>query len=1007
MSAPSAPPSPGKRSGVLRTILTGVQPTDPDIHARRWNRSGGAPPSPDKASCGLRNGAAVGGGARVAGLVDRWETSFSSKPYSALPAGPSSPNKPTFGSPPGGTAKPLPILGATQPSHPSSSSSPSSSESRSSPTVPASFFQMQQARRTPPASPTKFIPYQPPRGKENQQRFPFDPAPRPSTSLLAHSGHASDPARSPTTTGTLSGHSDVSQVTNAFTDLTVETMATRSSDSTHASSIATNSAEGAALNLASRVELHAEATPKKVLATQAATPALSRGGLRAPPQIVETAPTPRRDEIRGGSSRAARPVSMPVFQPNGHPYGPRSPQENHYGPAPAQAPPPRHPYASSFVEALPASYPSHSADSSPLPSPTSPSEMMYKPLPLDNPPPSPIPKDSAALAPTRPKTRARASTLGAGLRPPFGGEQTREESPEEKRRRVEDDFERLLDNMQLPDRTVREKMLGLALPLKEEMLRSTPNPSGSSATLHPHHSAQQRGRSVDLAASQPPSAAGPSSSASSSTKKEGGSGFKSTFLRKTKSNQSFRNSQNRSPSVDSSKPRRPSHSRTASATSILFRSFGKSSGAAVAAEMGRKDGGVDGEDAVWWAVRLRSTKCAVLEVKELGRLRGRLRNEAPSWVDEFIKNGGYLGLLERLKEVLEVEWREEQHDDQILHELLKSFKALTLTACGKRALASHSPTPFLPLASLLFSEKRPGDLPCRQLLVELVASLFDICPLDADALPKSAWSTPEVSLEPGPPSPPSSSFAFPANANSSNTGSGGAGGGRRYTRKIKSSEDDVDTIEREEVLTPERIQQAHRMAVSLMEGPPNEKEEAKVDFIKETHRPRVFKTWVQEIADCVRDYFWIFCHSQNLFWTFEQLDVDAIERPKVPSGMTGGVEYEAMAYCTAHFRLINAIARTCSTVEAAFAFHDQLFQSGFERVLFTLRRASLVYYQSLHLEMSRYISLARSAQFNLGPRILACLDRRSLSRQELMVLQMVEQRDHQSRSGAPQIGAVF
>ncbi|GAA5952099.1 hypothetical protein JCM21900_006250 [Sporobolomyces salmonicolor] len=1007
MSTPSAPPSPSKRSGVLRTILTGVQSTDPEVHARRWNRSGGAPPSPDKLSFGLRNGAAVGGGARVAGLVDRWEMSFSSKPYSALPAGPSSPNRPIFGSPPGGTAKPLPILGATQPSHPASSSSPSSSESRSSPTVPASFFQMQQGRRTPPSSPTKFIPYQPPRGKENQQRFPFDPAPRPSTSLLAHSGHISDPSRSPATTGTLSGNSDVSQVTSAFTDLTVETMATRSSDSTHASSIATNSAEGATLNVASRVEMQAEASPKKVLASHAGTSALSGRGLRAPPQIVETAPTPRREGVQGGSPRAARPVSVPVFQAIGHPYRPRSAQENRCGPAAAQAPPPRHPYASSFVEALPASYPSHSTDSSPLPSPTSPSEIMYKPLPLDNPPPSPIMKDLAAPAPTRPKTRARASTLGAELRPSFVGEQTREDSPEEKRRRVEEDFERLLDNMQLPDRTVREKMLGLAFPLKEEMLRSTPNPSGSSAALHPHHSARERGRSVDLAASQPASAAGPSSSASSSTRKEGGGGFKSTLLRKTKSNQSFGNSQSRSPSADSSKPRRPSHSRTASATSILLRSFGKSSGAAVAAEVGRKDGGADGEDAVWWAVRLRSTKCAVLEVKEMGKLRGRLRNEAPSWVDEFIKNGGYLGLLERLKEVLEVEWREEQHDDQILHELLKSFKALTLTACGKRALASHSPTPFLPLASLLFSEKRPGDLPCRQLLVELIASLFDICPLDAAALSKSAWSTPEVSLEPDPPTPPSSSTAFPAIANSSNNGSGAAGGGRRYTRKIKSSEDDVDTIEREEVLTPERIQQAHRMAMSLMEGPPNEKEEAKVDFIRETHRPRVFKTWVQEIADCVRDYFWIFCHSQNLFWTFEQLDVDAIERPKVPSGMTGGVEYEAMAYCTAHLRLINAIARTCSTLEAAFAFHDQLFQSGFERVLFTLRRASLVYYQSLHLEMSRYISLARSAQFNLGPRILACLDRRSLSRQELMVLQMVEQRDHQSRSGAPQIGAVF
>lgn len=37
---------------------------------------------------------------------------------------------------------------------------------------------------------------------------------------------------------------------------------------------------------------------------------------------------------------------------------------------------------------------------------------------------------------------------------------------------------------------------------------------------------------------------------------------------------------------------------------------------------------------------------------------------------------------------------------------------------------------------------------------------------------------------------------------------------------------------------------------------------------------------------------------------------------------------------TAHLRLINEVARTCPTQEAAFAFHEQLFLSGFERVLF-------------------------------------------------------------------------
>ena len=172
--------------------------------------------------------------------------------------------------------------------------------------------------------------------------------------------------------------------------------------------------------------------------------------------------------------------------------------------------------------------------------------------------------------------------------------------------------------------------------------------------------------------------------------------------------------------------------------------------------------------------------------------------------------------------------------------------------CGKRALASYSPTPFLPIASLLFSEKRPGDLPCRQILVDLLTSIFDICPIDADTLPKSAWASPEVSLEASLPSPPTSSFASPPFTSSAVAGSEV----RRYQRKIKSSDSDSDSIEREEVLTPGRIQATHRFVVSLMEGPPDEKEEAKVDFIKQSHRPRVFKAWVTEIADCVRDYFW-------------------------------------------------------------------------------------------------------------------------------------------------------
>lgn len=188
----------------------------------------------------------------------------------------------------------------------------------------------------------------------------------------------------------------------------------------------------------------------------------------------------------------------------------------------------------------------------------------------------------------------------------------------------------------------------------------------------------------------------------------------------------------------------------------------------------------------------------------------------------------------------------------VAHTCCTRARDLSGTQRGKRALGSYYPTPFLPIASLLFSEKRPGDLACRQILVELVAAAFDICPIEADVLPKAAWSEPRVSLEPALPSPPTSHLFGPL----PNGAGSGSGLQRRYQRKVKSSDPDADSIEREEVLTPERIEATHRFVISLMEGPPDEKEESKVDFIKLSHRPRVFKAWVTEIGDCVRDYFW-------------------------------------------------------------------------------------------------------------------------------------------------------
>lgn len=94
-----------------------------------------------------------------------------------------------------------------------------------------------------------------------------------------------------------------------------------------------------------------------------------------------------------------------------------------------------------------------------------------------------------------------------------------------------------------------------------------------------------------------------------------------------------------------------------------------------------------------------------------------------------------------------------------------------------------------------------------------------------------------------------------------------------------------------------------------------------------------------------------------------------------------------MEYATAHLRLINALARSCTSTKDERAYHLALFDSGLERILLvrcrlcprtdahkTLRKASTRFYPQLHLELARYIATARNCGFSLGPQILRHLD---------------------------------
>ena len=85
-------------------------------------------------------------------------------------------------------------------------------------------------------------------------------------------------------------------------------------------------------------------------------------------------------------------------------------------------------------------------------------------------------------------------------------------------------------------------------------------------------------------------------------------------------------------------------------------------------------------------------------------------------------------------------------------------------------------------------------------------------------------------------------------------------------------------------------------------------------FIASLHTPRIFKSYLQELSDVCRDYFWVFCHPQNSIWNLGQTDQAKVERPKAPGGMTGGVEFEAMGYLVGALKLVTfRPAQRCST----------------------------------------------------------------------------------------------
>jgi hypothetical protein len=118
-----------------------------------------------------------------------------------------------------------------------------------------------------------------------------------------------------------------------------------------------------------------------------------------------------------------------------------------------------------------------------------------------------------------------------------------------------------------------------------------------------------------------------------------------------------------------------------------------------------------------------------VEVGKLHKLRQLLRNETVEWVDTFVQEGGMTELVALLHGIMEVEWRED-HEDQLLAEVLRCLKGLCTTDSALKELADLASTLFPALIAMLFDEehKGPSEFTTRELVFQIIFAHLSTAP---------------------------------------------------------------------------------------------------------------------------------------------------------------------------------------------------------------------------------------------------------------------------------------
>ncbi|KJX96139.1 GTPase-binding protein rid1 [Zymoseptoria brevis] len=301
-----------------------------------------------------------------------------------------------------------------------------------------------------------------------------------------------------------------------------------------------------------------------------------------------------------------------------------------------------------------------------------------------------------------------------------------------------------------------------------------------------------------------------------------------------------------------------------------------------------------------------------VEVGRLHKLRILLRNETVAWVDSFISQSGMSEIIGLLNRIMAIEWREE-HEDQLLHETLLCLKGLCTTERAMAELDQVADDLFPALLAMLFDDEKkgPAEYSTRTIIINIL-------------------------------------FTF-----------------------LSTATDYSMTA----------LEHRSRRILAYLSARPAPESDLPVAFVLTMHTPRPYKNWSREVSNVTKEVFWIFLHHLNvvplprpttsgpsesspdradiLAATYTQRHFPGT-RPPVPAApYTGGVEWDATTYITAHLDLLNGLIASLPTSTARNDLRRELQASGFEKVCgAVLRTCKEKFYSGVHDGLRAWVAAA-------------------------------------------------